>query len=340
MDGMLALPLNERVYGSITLFILPMITVERIHKTFGAFKAVDDLSFAVARGSICGFLGPNGAGKTTTIRMLAGAIAPNAGRLVLGGVDVLHDSRAARRRLGYLPESNPLPSELTVSEYLKFRCALWGVDRLKRRPAIDRVIERCGLDTVRRKLIGSLSRGFRQRTGLAAALVASPSVVILDEPGTGLDPTTALAFRTLVRSLRGEHTVLFSSHNLVEVEATCDHLVLIARGKLIAEGSAAQLRRKGAVGVRWEIESTRCQPSVLREIAGVVGVQTESMQDGWMRIMVEVHGDGDASIALQNAISKALQDAGAAIRRFERVNPALEEIFERLVRVRSEGVAS
>lgn len=314
-----------------------MIIVDHVHKSFGAFKAVTDLSFSVPAGSVCGFLGPNGAGKTTTIRMLAGAIQPNAGRLVLAGVDVGRDSRSSRRQLGYLPETNPLPSELTVREYLKFRCELWGVDRSKRRIAIDGVIERCGLGEVRNKLLGSLSRGFRQRAGLAAALVASPAVVILDEPGTGLDPTTAMAFRSLVRSLRGEHTIIFSSHNLAEVEATCDHLVLIARGKLVAQGSAIDLRRLGAVGGRFEMESTRCDPIALRQIVGVLAVQTQSMQDGWTRIEVEV--DGEFAVGISTALGEALHSAGGTIRRFERVNPSLEEIFQRLVRGRDDGVS-
>ncbi len=240
--------------------------------------------------------------------------------------------------VGYLPEGNPLPLELTVQEYLRFRCGLWGVDHGKRKASIESVVERCELGEVRAKLLASLSRGFRQRVGLAAALVASPSVVILDEPGTGLDPATAIAFRKLVRSLRGDHTVLFSSHNLSEVEATCDHLVLISRGKLVAHGTGAELRRIGAVGVRFEIESTRCDPSSLREVVGVTGVQTSSMHDGWIRTLVEVESEpsgesGRGSTgALPSALGEALHASGAVVRRLERVTPALEEIFQRLTR--------
>ena len=321
---------------SLTLGTLPMIVVERVHKKFGSFTAVSDLSFTVAAGSVCGFLGPNGAGKTTTIRMLACAIAPTRGSLSIAGIDTAANSRAARRNLGYLPESNPLPSELTVSEYLHFRCALWGVDRARRRSAIDRVIERCGLTEVRRKLLSALSRGFRQRAGLAAALVASPSVVILDEPGTGLDPTTALAFRELIRSLRGEHTVLFSSHNLAEVEATCDHLVLIGGGKLIATGSALELRQQGAVGVRFEIEATRFDAAVIGAVVGVVAVQTRSLADGWTRIDVEF--DATAGSGVATAIGQGIAALGGSVRRFEQVNPPLEQIFARLVETtRDEG---
>lgn len=308
-----------------------MIVVDRVHKSFGAFHAVTDLSFQVPAGSVCGFLGPNGAGKTTTIRMLAGAIRPTAGRLLLSGLDVTKDDRAARRWLGYLPETNPLPAELTVGEYLKFRCDLWGIERAARRGAIECALERCDLNAVRNKLLGALSRGFRQRAGLAAALVSAPSVIILDEPGTGLDPATAMSFRELVRTLRGDHTVLFSSHNLAEVEATCDHLVLIGGGRLIASGSATDLRRIGAVGVRIEIEATGCDLNALRAIVGVIAVRTRSLEAGWSRIDVEV--DGESASALTATIGESLSAARASVRRFERVNPSLEEIFQRLVPV-------
>ncbi len=314
-----------------------MIVVEGVHKKFGSFAAVSDLSFRVGAGSICGFLGPNGAGKTTTIRMIAGAIEPTLGSLTLDGIDVVRSPRLARRRLGYLPETNPLPAELTVSEYLRFRSALWGVARHARRPAVDRVIARCELGEVKHTLLGSLSRGFRQRAGLAAALVASPAVVILDEPGTGLDPTTARSFRDLIRSLRGEHTVLFSSHNLAEVEATCDHMVLIARGTLVARGSAIALRQQGAVGLRLEIEVTRFDAATIRDIAGVIAIETRSLADGWTQLVVEVeptHGD-----ALSSSIGRAIQATGGTVRRFEEVTPSLEEIFERLIaRPRAECV--
>lgn len=314
-----------------------MIVVEGVYKEFGSFSAVSDLSFSVATGSVCGFLGPNGAGKTTTIRMMTGAIEPTRGSISLAGVNIAKNSPRARQSLGYLPESNPLPSELTVREYLQFRCALWGVRRAARRTAIDRVIERCGLGEVRRKLLSTLSRGFRQRAGLAAALVASPAVVVLDEPGTGLDPSTALAFRELIRSLRGEHTVLFSSHNLAEVEATCDHLVLIGRGKLIASGSAIELRQQGAVAVRIEIEATRFDPTTLRAILGVVAVQTRSLADGWNRIDLEV--DAGARVDLWSAVGQAIHAAGGVIRRFEAVHPPLEQIFARLIVDRRAGDA-
>lgn len=309
-----------------------MIEVEMVSKSFGRCRAVSQLSFEVPAGSVAGFLGPNGAGKTTTIRMLCGAIRADSGSLRVAGVDVAANHWAARRRIGYLPDANPLPSELTVREYLKFRCGIWGVDVGVRRKAMDAAISQCGIAEVAGKLVGSLSRGFRQRVGLAGVLVTSPSVVILDEPSSGLDPTTAVAFRELVRGLRSHHTVLFSSHNLAEVEATCDHLVLLHHGKLVAQGSVSQFARLGAAGARFVIEATRCDLDAIRAVRAVLGVRAESMIDGWLRLDIEVASE--ASSSAPTAIAQSLAQCGALVRRFEADSPSLEEVFTRLVRAR------
>jgi len=308
-----------------------MISVDQVTKSFGRTRAVDNLSFEVPSGSVCGFLGPNGAGKTTTIRMLAGAIAPDAGSLRVGSADVRRDPMLARRSIGYLPESNALPPDARVDEYLKFRCGLWGVAPRVHKAAVARVVERCQLESVRRKLIGSLSRGFRQRVGLAASLVASPAVVILDEPATGLDPVTAQAFRGIVQSLRGEHTVLFSSHNLSEVEAVCDYLVLLGGGRLVAQGTATDLRRRGAVAARFDLECTGGDVGALGSVAGVIEVRSESLADGWTRIVVAADESHPDVGALPTRLAAVLQHANASVRRFERVEPPLEEVFGRLI---------
>jgi len=313
-----------------------MIKVDQVTKCFGRTRAVDGLSFEVPAGSVCGFLGPNGAGKTTTIRMLAGAIVPDAGSLRVGSADVRRDPLLARRSIGYLPESNALPLEARVDEYLRFRCGLWGVAPRDRSSAVARVVERCQLELVRRKLVGSLSRGFRQRVGLAASLVASPAVVILDEPATGLDPVTAQAFRRLVQSLRGEHTVLFSSHNLAEVEAVCDHLVLLAGGRLVAQGTATDLRRRGAVAARFDLECTGGDVGALQSETGVIEVRSESLAEGWCRIVIAADDSHPDAASLPTRLAAVLRRSGASVRRFERVEPPLEEVFGRLV-VRAEG---
>jgi ABC-2 type transport system ATP-binding protein len=314
-----------------------MIAVDRVSKRFGSVTAVDDLTFDVPAGCIAGFLGPNGAGKTTTIRMLAGAVPADSGRLVVGGVDVGADPMEARRRIGYLPDNAPMPAELRAIEYLRFRCALFGVAPSDRARVIDHAIERCEVGAFRRHLVSALSRGMRQRLALAGALVTGAQVVILDEPGSGLDPTAALSFRALVRGLRGTHTVLFSSHNLAEVEATCDHLVLIDAGRLVAAGSRESLARAGAGSTTIVIEATLAPIDAIRQIAGVVAVRGEQRGSDWFRIEIEV----DPAASLQDRIAEAagllIAQGGGVVRLLERATPSLEGIFARLVAPRGSG---
>ncbi len=213
-----------------------MINASGLTRTYGSNVAVDGLSFVVPRGVVCGFLGPNGAGKSSTIRMIAGLAPPDSGSLSVGGVDVHHDPGGVRRQVGYLPESNALYPELRVEEYLAFRGRLHGLRGAALGEGIQRALSSCGLLEDRRRLIGTLSRGFRQRTGLAAALVPDPPLLVLDEPTVGLDPVQQVAFRELLRRMAGDRTVLLSSHLLPEVEATCSWLVMISAGRLVACG--------------------------------------------------------------------------------------------------------
>ena len=213
-----------------------MINATGLTRTYGSNVAVDGLSFVVPSGVVCGFLGPNGAGKSSTIRMIAGLAPPESGSLSVGGVDVNHDPAGVRRQVGYLPESNALYPELRVEEYLAFRGRLHGLRGVALNDGIQRALSSCGLLEDRRRLIGTLSRGFRQRTGLAAALVADPPLLVLDEPTVGLDPVQQVAFRELLGGMAGDRTVLLSSHLLPEVEATCSWLVMISAGRLVACG--------------------------------------------------------------------------------------------------------
>ena len=231
-----------------------MINATGLTRSYGSLKAVDQLSFVVPSGVVCGFLGPNGAGKSTTIRMIAGLFPPDSGSLLVGGVDVVRDPLGVRRQVGYLPESNALYPELRIEEYLKFRGRLAGLGGSHLVDGIDRAIESCGLGDVRQRLIGSLSRGFRQRTGLAAALVADPPLLVLDEPTVGLDPVQQVAFRQLLEELAGNRTVLLSSHLLSEVQSTCTWLVMIAGGRLIASGPKDEVLHGGQVRVHARIE--------------------------------------------------------------------------------------
>ena len=231
-----------------------MIEAHAIVKRFGRVLAVDRVSFAVPARSVCGFLGPNGAGKSTSIRMIVGAMAPDEGEVLVGGRRMEPGAEAVRRAVGYLPEESPVTPDLTVEEFVRFRAELWGVPRATRGTAVDRALSRCNVSDVRRRLCGQLSKGYRQRVGMAAAIVHSPAVLVLDEPTSGLDPAQVRDFRALVRSLAEESTVLLSSHVLAEVEASCDRAVLIDRGRVVADGSMADLRARGASGALVVVE--------------------------------------------------------------------------------------
>ncbi len=221
-----------------------MIHVENLTKYYGDYAAVRDVSFDVERGQVVGFLGPNGAGKSTTMRILTGYLNATSGSASVDGNDVFWNPIEARRRIGYLPESCPLYTEMRVEEYLRFRGGLKGMNRRETNTRLGYVLDRCWLKDVRRQLIGTLSKGYRQRVGLADALIANPPVLVLDEPTVGLDPSQIRETRKLIKELGNEHTVLLSTHVLPEVEMSCDHVILIYQGKVAAKGSLDALRRK------------------------------------------------------------------------------------------------
>ena len=221
-----------------------MIVVEHLTKYYGEYQAVRDVSFSVEKGQVVGFLGPNGAGKSTTMRILAGFLTASSGRATIGGKDVFWDPIEARRRIGYMPESCPLYGDMRVEEYLWFRGGLKGLGRGERKRRIGYVTERCWLTDVRRQLIGTLSKGYRQRVGLADALLADPPVLILDEPTAGLDPAQIRETRKLMRELGQMHTMLLSTHILSEVEATCDSVIVIYQGQVVEDGSLAAVRQR------------------------------------------------------------------------------------------------
>ncbi|QQR89273.1 MAG: ATP-binding cassette domain-containing protein [Myxococcales bacterium] len=221
-----------------------MLRVDKLSKRFKKRRAVDGLSFEVATGEVVGFLGPNGAGKTTTLRMLTGFVAPDEGSIEIDGIDVLRDSVQARKRIGYMPEGVPLYKDMRVGEYLWFRAALKGVRRLERKEHVLEAMRLADIEEVSRQIIGQLSRGYKQRVGLADALVADPPLLILDEPTAGLDPNQIRHVRALIRRLGGKKTILLSTHILPEVEAICERVFILRRGQLVAEGRPDVLRKK------------------------------------------------------------------------------------------------
>ena len=221
-----------------------MIVVDQLVKYYGEYPAVRNVTFEVAKGRVVGFLGPNGAGKSTTMRILAGFLTPSGGRASVAGFDVFRDPIRARQAIGYMPESCPLYPDMTVTEYLKFRGGLKGLLFGKLRKRLDYVLGRCWLTDVKSQLIGTLSKGYRQRVGLADALLADPPVLILDEPTAGLDPTQIRETRKLIRELGNEHTMLLSTHILSEVEMTCDSAVIINQGQVVEDGTLDAIRTK------------------------------------------------------------------------------------------------
>ena len=223
-----------------------MIQVSNMTKRYAGRTAVDDISFTVARGEIVGLLGPNGAGKSTTMRVLSGFMPATSGTVRVAGLDVFHDSDAVRRRIGYMPENNPLYPEMRVREYLKFRARLKGLGWKKSRERVTTVMEQCGLTDVGRRVIGQLSKGYKQRVGLADALVHEPELIILDEPTIGLDPQQIRSVRQLIKGLAGKHTVLISTHILPEAEMMCNRMLIMFDGRVLASDTPENLQRRMA----------------------------------------------------------------------------------------------
>lgn len=219
-----------------------LVKVEHLYRYYGHACAVEDVSFEISKGEVLGFLGPNGAGKSTTMQIISGNLAPSAGRVLINGVDVLDEPKKAKAHLGYLPEQPPVYRELTVDEYLKYCTHLHRIAAKQRQPSINKVKERCGLGAVGHRLIGNLSKGFQQRVGIAQAIIHSPAVVILDEPTVGLDPIQIREIRSLIRELGGEHSVILSTHILPEVQAVCDRVQIINKGKLVMSDTIAGLQ--------------------------------------------------------------------------------------------------
>jgi ABC-2 type transport system ATP-binding protein len=251
-----------------------MIHVNKLTKFYGDYPAVQDVSFDVPAGQIVGFLGPNGAGKSTTMRILAGYITATSGSAKIAGLDVFWDSVEVRRKIGYMPESCPLYKEMRVDEYLHFRAGIKGVYGSERRKRIGYVIERCWLSDVERQIIGTLSKGYRQRVGLADALLANPPVLILDEPTAGLDPAQIRSTRGLIRELGQQHTILLSTHILSEVEATCDGVIIIHRGRVAVSSSLEDLKARAGAGTHLEmVVAGSGDVNVFRSVNGVLDLR-------------------------------------------------------------------
>ena len=303
-----------------------MIAVENLTKKYAGVTAVNDLSFTVPRGEICGFLGPNGAGKSTTMRILSCFMPATSGRVTVAGFDVFTQSEEVRKRIGYMPENNPLYPEMRVHEYLTYRASLKGVASGKRKARVDEVLERCSLTDVRRRIVGQLSKGYRQRVGLADALVHDPDLLILDEPTIGLDPNQIRQVRQLIKDLGKRHTILLSTHILPEVEMTCNRVIIIKKGQIVASDTPENLTKLQKSGGVVVVEVRGERSAVEREfgaLAGVSNISTEVADQDFVR--ATLYGAPGSDLRVQ-VYEKAVANSWT-LRELSRVRQTLEDVF-------------
>jgi ABC-2 type transport system ATP-binding protein len=301
-----------------------VIEVNELTRYYGPKQAIANVSFKVNKGEILGLLGPNAAGKTTTMRILTCFMPPTSGTASVAGFDIFDQSMEIRRITGYLPENPPLYSDLSVEDYLKFVAKIKGIDKQRMKVEIDSVIEKASIGNVKDRVIGKLSKGFKQRVGLAQCLLNNPQVVILDEPTIGLDPKQIIEIRELIKNLKGEHTVILSSHILPEVEQTCERVVIISEGKVVAEDTPANLtaRLKGSDRVLLEVDGDeKTIKETLTSFPDVMSVQTNVGGDGHTRVVVESKQD------LRSDFAKALVGKNIGLFEMQVDKVTLEDIF-------------
>ena len=303
-----------------------MIEVQSLTKSYGQFTAVDHVSFSVNKGEILGFLGPNGAGKTTTMRILAGFMPATSGTASIAGFDVTTDSLDVRRHIGYLPEAPPVYPDMSVESYLDFVARIKNVPAEKRRDRVEDAMAKTSISDRKSELIKHLSRGYKQRVGIAQALVHDPDVIILDEPTVGLDPKQIIEVRHLIKSLAGSHTIILSTHILPEVSMTCDRVVIINKGKVAAVDTPQNLtsQLKGGLKVRVEAKAPEgALKELISKIPGVKGVQIENVRDGLMAAVAESAEGKD----IRSEIAAGIVSKGWPLYELRGISMSLEDIF-------------
>lgn len=316
-----------------------MIEVQGLTRRYGDFTAVEDIGFSVGDGEILGMLGPNGAGKTTTIRMITGFLPPSWGQVTVAGHDLLENPRAARREIGYLPENVALYPEMRVNEYLAYRARLEGLSRKEANEAIGESVERCLLEDVKSQIIGTLSKGYRQRVGLASAILHGPKVLVLDEPTVGLDPRQIVKIRELILELGRERTLLISTHILPEVELLCDRVVIIDGGKIVEEGSPENLRSRWSGSFRLEVAFKEAGGDVegaLSMLPGLLGVERDPKDPN--RFFVDAVGESEPD-PREVVYAAAVANGWVLLEMIPR-RVSLEDVFVRLITENEEGAMS
>lgn len=306
-----------------------MIEVDHLTKVYGTTRAVDDLTFKVEKGEILGFLGPNGAGKTTTMRILTGYMPPTSGTAIVAGYDVYKHSLEVRKRVGYLPENPPLYPEMTVNSYLSFVAQLKAVPSAQRKAQVDAALEKCNLTDMRHRIIAHLSKGYKQRVGLAQALLNDPQVLVLDEPTIGLDPKQISEVRGLIKGLGGEHTVILSTHILPEVSMTCTRVVIIDRGRVVAVDSPQHLMTQSSGAERVYLEvlgPADLLENAVKDLPGVLRMQVQAVDDGKVQLHVESQSRRD----IRADLAALVVSKGWGLLEMRSVTMSLEDIFIKL----------
>jgi len=302
-----------------------MIEVQNLSKSYGDRQAIQSLNFTVKKGEVVGFLGPNGAGKSTTMKIITGYMAPSSGQVKVAGFDIFEDPIEVKRRIGYLPETPPVYQDMLVGEFLKFVADLKGVEKSRVKSLVDGALQKTGLENVRTRLIGNLSKGFKQRVGLAQALVSDPEILILDEPTVGLDPKQVAEMRQLIRQLKGQHTLILSTHILPEVQASCEKVIIINRGSIVAEDSLEGLsRRMSGGGQMVTLKVRRNQDAVARGLGAVKGVHKATNAGNF----IELETDGKDETVEQVAAFAVQQSSGLMELKVQSIG--LEDIFIKL----------
>jgi ABC-2 type transport system ATP-binding protein len=305
-----------------------MIEVEGLTKFYGPIGAVRNVSFEIEKGEVVGFLGPNGAGKSTTIRILTCYMPPTSGKATVEGLDVIEDSLRIREKIGYLPESVPLYKDLTVNRFLRFAASSKGVEAKRVSAEISRVVSACGLEKNANRIIRNLSKGYRQRVGLAQALLNNPSVLILDEPTIGLDPSQIIEIRRLIQDLREERTILLSSHILPEVAQLCQRVIIINKGEIVATDSTANLTSQLQKTIKIVLEVSGPSQALVQEIENMAGVEKVTVEsNGTSRFVIET----DPSTDMRPKIASMAVEKGCGLLELSRIQLSLEDIFMQLV---------
>ena len=307
-----------------------MIEVNEVTKYFGNFPAVSDISFQVQPGEIVGFLGPNGAGKTTTMKIITGFLPPSAGSASVAGYDIVSESLEARRHIGYMPETVPLYTDMTVREYLDYMGKIRGMGSERIRSRISDVVEICHLEDYYTSIIGKLSKGFRQRVGIAQAIIHEPDVLVLDEPTIGIDPIQVVETRQLIKDLGGDHTLIVSTHILPEVSQICERVIVIHEGRIVATDEPQNLARRLLGSERVDLQVKGPQQEVLSVLGGVDGVRDVSRINIERGEVPQYRVESELGEEIRAVLARTVIEAGWELHRLESVTMSLEEIFLRL----------